>query len=617
MKIPPDDRMAHAASRLLLPLEEGLMLLVLGNEEGRVTLASGGALRALPPEALLGCQGAELDRFVPGLAEAVGRALRGERSVVGCELGNRSYDLHSLPQAEGGSGFMVLGLEVTRHRHAELELSQKEREHQLLLARLPAIIWTTDAQLRVTSLMGAGTKCASFTPEMVLGRTVYELDFEGHRDIRLSTEHCRALAGEPRNYEVELGERSYRVFLESLEGAGVLGLAHDITELKQVERELRQSRADLAAILESAQDALWSVDASYRLVAANRTFFLNVHQAFGIEARLGDNPVELVATDYPEVASHWAELYGRALRGEHVNEEQDYVLQGEQRYIIFSLYPIRDGDSILGVAGFSKDITEHRRLEEQLRQSAKLEAIGQLASGVAHDFNNLLTVIFASCELMFRRLPPEAGLHRYLQSIHKAATQAAGLTRQLLAFGRKQPLRAEVLDPNEIMAEQAALCERLLGARIEFSLELDPTVGRIKMDRSHLQQSLLNLALNARDAMPHGGRLFLRTRTLVVPEGAKTEPPPGCWVVLEVQDTGSGMTAEVQARVFEPFFTTKEPGKGTGLGLSTTYGIVRQSGGHLQVESTPGGGSTFRIYLSCTDEPLAVEAPASSPTGLP
>jgi PAS domain S-box-containing protein len=270
---------------------------------------------------------------------------------------------------------------------------------------------------------------------------------------------------------------------------------------------------------------------------------------------------------------------------------------------------------------YLRDITERKSLEDQLRQAQKMEAVGQLAGGIAHDFNNLLTAILGSTELLLADTPPDDPRREDVQEISRSAHRAAALVRQLLAYSRKQVLQPRRVDLNAIVRDMGAMLRRVVGEPIELRLDLDPGLGHVTADPGQLEQVIANLGVNARDAMPRGGTLTITTSN-VTGRGVKAPadeglPAAGPLVSLAVTDTGIGMDDEVRGRLFEPFFTTKELGRGTGLGLATVYGIVRQSGGHIQVRSRPGEGSSFTVYLPRAEAPrpargaLAAAAPVS------
>src|SRR3989454_7109923 len=286
---------------------------------------------------------------------------------------------------------------------------------------------------------------------------------------------------------------------------------------------------------------------------------------------------------------------------------------GARLTVQLSVRAVRQGARVEYYETFVRDVTEQRRLQQQLVQSQKMEAVGRLAGGVAHDFNNLLTVILSYSDLLLEDRPRDAPDREDIEQIRKAAVGASALTRQLLAFSRQQVLEPRVLDVNTVVASTQKLLTRLLGEDISLTTSLAPGLGAVKVDPGQLEQIIMNLAVNARDAMPRGGRLSIETGNVEMDESYVRGHPvahPGPYVMLAVSDTGIGMDAVTQARIFEPFFTTKEAGKGTGLGLATVYGIVKQSGGFIWVYSEPGHGTSFKIYLPRVDEPVS---PAGGP----
>ncbi len=310
------------------------------------------------------------------------------------------------------------------------------------------------------------------------------------------------------------------------------------------------------------------------------------------------------STQPEDYANFWSSILEKRVdRREIINRAKD----GRLVSVESSANPILDEHgAIIGFLAIQRDVTARKLLEQQFIQAQKMEAVGRLAGGIAHDFNNLLTVINGYSALLLERLDPQSDDLKPIQEIQKAGERAASLTRQLLAFSRKQILAPQVTDLNAIVSDTDQMLRRLIGEDIEFLTVLRPNLGKVKVDKGQIEQVLTNLVVNARDAMPQGGQITIETADVEL-DAAYVQThhavTPGRYVMLAVSDTGHGMDADTQSHIFEPFFTTKEAGKGTGLGLSTVYGIVKQSGGYIWIYSEPGRGTTFKIYL-----PWATEA---------
>ncbi|HWS15862.1 MAG TPA: PAS domain S-box protein [Candidatus Methylomirabilis sp.] len=375
---------------------------------------------------------------------------------------------------------------------------------------------------------------------------------------------------------------------------GIMSILMDVTERKAAE----ESRARLTMAVEQAGESIIVTDTSGAIQYVNPAF--ERITGYGRMEVVGRNPGFLKSGR--QDAAFYKDLWetigrGEVWRGTFINTRKDGTLYEEDAVIS----PVRDpSGQVVNYVGVKRDVTDVRRMEEQLRQSQKMEAVGRLAGGVAHDFNNLLTAISGYSDLLLHRLPAYSTLRRDVEEIRRAGDRAAGLTRQLLAFSRRQVLQPKVLDLNTVVTTMEQMLRRLIGEDIELSTDLSPSLGPVKADPGQIEQVIVNLAVNARDAMPGGGRITIGTVDVdLSPSYASAQPGvrPGPHVLLSVSDTGRGMSDEAQAHLFEPFFTTKERGKGTGLGLATVYGIVQQSGGHIRVTSTAGSGTTFLIYL--------------------
>ncbi len=337
----------------------------------------------------------------------------------------------------------------------------------------------------------------------------------------------------------------------------------------------------------------------------------------------GWRAVEVIGRPYPLVPddrqAEYLELRARALRGEALSgiETRRRRKDGSLIDVSLSTAPILDATGRqCGTMSVFTDISEHKRLEQQFLQAQKMDAIGQLAGGIAHDFNNLLTAILGYSELVLPRLCDRPELAADVEEIRKAGERASRLTHQLLAFSRKQLMVPQVLDLNLVVGDLSNMLSRVISEDIRLDIVAAPSLGRTKADPSQMEQVLMNLVVNARDAMPQGGTLTIQTANAVLDAAfvrRQGGAAPGHYVSLVVTDTGCGMTPDVLAHVFEPFFTTKGPAEGTGLGLSTVYGIVQQSGGYITVESTPGVGTSFTIYLPRVDDPI-VSAASGAPS---
>jgi two-component system, cell cycle sensor histidine kinase and response regulator CckA len=307
------------------------------------------------------------------------------------------------------------------------------------------------------------------------------------------------------------------------------------------------------------------------------------------------------------------------LRRQRVLEMEELVLRtvgGKEVHVLANLVAVHQQDELVAVKGYLLDVTERKALEEQLLQSQKMEAVGQLAGGIAHDFNNLLTTIRGTTHTLLDTVTDDT-VRSDVQEIDRAAERAGDLTRQLLAFSRRQVLAPRLLNPNSLIIEMSRMLSRLIGEDVDLRLELSPILDRVEADPGQIEQVLMNLVVNARDAMPQGGRLTIETRNARLDEADVARYGyviPGPYVMIVVSDTGEGIPEGLHDRIFEPFFTTKEVGKGTGLGLSTVYGIVKQSGGYIWVDSEPGRGASFRVYLPRVDEVARTDdTPAAAP----
>jgi PAS domain S-box-containing protein len=391
----------------------------------------------------------------------------------------------------------------------------------------------------------------------------------------------------------------------------ILGIARDISALKQAEAELRESERRFRLMAETIQDVFWIASAGLEKMIYISPGY---EQVWGRTCQeLYQSPPSFLEAIHPEDRERFEHEIDAAKAQSLAFSEEYRIIRPDKtvRWIQDRGYPVRDGQGrVIMYTGVATDITERKAMEQQLLQAQKMEAVGRLAGGVAHDFNNLLMAITGYGELMRAMVLKDDPLYGYLDNILKVGERAAALTQQLLTFSRQQIVTPQLIDLNRAVLDLEPMLRRLIGEDLDLEVVMDRRLGAVKADPGQLGQIIMNLVVNARDAMPQGGRLTLKTAAVELEKSRHTRfglAPPGAYVTLVVQDTGVGMDEATQAHAFEPFFTTKELGKGTGLGLSTVYGIVQQSGAYLDLASEPGAGSVFTIYWPRLDQ--VVEPP--------
>ena len=380
------------------------------------------------------------------------------------------------------------------------------------------------------------------------------------------------------------------------------GIFRDITERKRVEEALRRSETQVHTILESTADGILAVDSKGKVIKANRRFA----DLWRIPQSLMEGGDDNALLDFVLDQLSNPDTFLKKVRALYKSDALDMdtlIFKDGRVFERYSSPMIMEGGVIGRVWSF-RDITEQRRLQQKRFQSQKMEAIGQLTAGIAHEFNNLLTSILGYSNLALMRLPSDSPLRRDLEQVERAGTRAAALTRQLLTFGRKYPQELKSINLNTIVLDMQRMLQPLLGSTIRLTASLDPALGIVIADPAQMEQIIMNMAVNARDAMPHGGELAIATANVHLDKNLARRHPesvPGSYIRLTVSDTGVGMSDDVKARLFDPFFTTKEVGQGTGLGLATCIGIIKQTGGFIDVDSAPGKGTTFQVFLPQAD----------------
>jgi len=498
-------------------------------------------------------------------------------------------------------------------------------EHfRAILSSHPSGVLLVDSRGRIVYANGRISDLTGYATDELIGESVELLVPESarlrHVDHRADymTDPVPRLMGEGRDLSirridgvdlpVEIGLSSFDSGAERY----VTAVVSDITARKRSEEALANTMSNLQELVEASPLATMMLDLEGRVVlwspAAENLFGWRADEVVGRVLP------HVPPTELPEVR----EILRRVGRGEIIAGMELRRQNKEGRPIQAELYaaPQRDASGhIVGVIEQMADIATRRQMEEAMLQAQKMESIGRLAGGVAHDFNNMLTAISGFAQLLILDLPPGTREAENAEAIRRAAGQAATLTQQLLAFSRRQVLQPKILDPDGTIKDMEPMLRRLIDENVDLRFKLSAAPGRVKADPVQLEQIVLNLAVNARDAMPNGGRLTIETGRCVF-DAAYTaehfEVTPGEYVMVAVSDTGVGMDKATRAHVFEPFFTTKERGKGTGLGLATIYGVVRQSGGHIWLYSEPGQGTTFKVYFPLVRDELS-EPEASQP----
>jgi two-component system cell cycle sensor histidine kinase/response regulator CckA len=513
------------------------------------------------------------------------------------------YILHSVQDVTEMVRLRQRGIEQEK---VMKDLRGEERFRKAFNANPEPILIATLSDARFVDVNESFLRITGYRREEVIGRTSPELKFLEGPDDHLRLIEMLAKQGSIRDLEITFCSRSgqRRAGLgsaEVIEVAGekcVIAILTDITSRKQAEAQMRLQ----AAALESAANAVVIADRSGKAIWVNPAFTKITGYAasdvFGQNLRILNSGKHSKAF----FQNMWQTiLAGQVWQGEIINRRKDGTLYTEDQTIT----PVPDDrGEISHFIAIKQDITESKKLTQQLTQAQRMESIGQLAGGVAHDFNNLLSVIIGYSELLLETPAPDEKTRKHVQEIQKAGQRAASLTRQLLAFSRQQVLEPRVLNLNTSVVEIEKMLRRLIGEDIELRTVLGSALGPVKADPGQIEQVIMNLAVNARDAMPHGGTLIIETANADLGDEYSLLHPPlpaGRYVLLAVTDSGEGMSLETKARIFEPFFTTKEIGKGTGLGLATVYGVVKQSGGFIWVYSEPGQGSAFKIYLPRAD----------------
>lgn len=494
---------------------------------------------------------------------------------------------------------LMLMNDITDKRQSE------ERFRKVFLANpAPSSIVTIDSGICI-AVNDAFLRLFGYTDTELVGKELQLVSNPDQRaDLTQKLRDGQIVKDCELEFQTKTGERLYVLFsVERTEFASTdvaLTVYKDITARKRADAALRESESRFRDLAENMSEVFWVTQPDHRVTylspAFEKVWGRSRHDAYS-------NPRMWADTIHADDKARMVDARSRAT--EDVQEYRIYRSDGSIRWIRDRGFPVRDDDgNVIRIVGLAEDITERRALEDQLRQTQKMESLGLLAGGVAHDFNNLLAVI-ASCSGILSEEMQKSSEHReLLDEITGAVDRASALTRQLLAFSRRQVTEPRVIDVNQIVNETRRMLRRIVGEDISLSTSLEPELGHVRADPGYLVQVLMNLAVNARDAMPRGGSIVITTRNVTITADEArlhSSVKTGAAVMLAVEDTGTGMSAEIKSRIFEPFFTTKGNGHGTGMGLAVVHGIVEKAGGFIDVESAPNVGSKFRVYLPCVN----------------
>ena len=524
---------------------------------------------------------------------------KGSMWLEGCAVPQRDQ--------QGGTVWYGCVSGITARKRAESAVYESEQKFRAYFENASIAILIVSSEGRILDCNPAGEQMLGYDMGVVTGKTVFDLHQSAdHHEVRARLDALAA--GGPVDAEVRWlrsNGAELWVLLRAvpLRGGRTIAFCQDISERKRAELESLRSRELLEAFIDHAPVGIAMFDRSLRYIRSSRKW--QAVMAATATTLAGRHHYE----DVSEMPANWIDAHQRGLAGQTVVGEDEWLRpDGKRALHRWQVHPWGDaGIDTGGIIILFEDVTEARTMEAELRHAHKMEALGQLAGGVAHDFNNLLQIIFGYTELVQDQLASDRDAAKYTSEVLRAARRASSLTRQLLAFSRRQVFAPAVVDLNGVITNTSKMLKRLLDENVALELTLDEPLWPIEADADQLSQVLINLCVNARDAMPHGGRLTISTSNCRVSEASLAGPVhvvPGEYVMMTVADTGAGMTAEVMHRIFEPFFTTKEVGKGTGLGLSAVYGIVRQSNGHVWPESAPGKGTRFTVCLPRTDKPV-------------